>query len=92
MLFVGNGTQLDDVRILEVRILLKTDGGANVVRILRDLALQTANAEAAPVVLPASVWQTWTWRPYDGPNLFPAAFGKENQVADESLRVLGNPI
>jgi len=37
---------------------------SRVVRIVRDLALRTANADAEPAVLPASVWQAWAWGPY----------------------------
>ena len=40
-----------------------------VVRITRDLALSTANADAAPAVLPEQVWHTWVWGPYATPNL-----------------------
>ena len=42
---------------------------ASVVRIVRDLAMLTANADAPPAVIPASVWQGWAWGPYDSPNL-----------------------
>ena len=44
-------------------------GLTNVVRIVRDLALATANADAAPSVLPPSVWRKWAWGPYRSPNL-----------------------
>jgi Zn-dependent M28 family amino/carboxypeptidase len=47
-------------------------GLANVVRIVRDLALETADAEAAPSVLPASEWKAWAWGPYRSPGLDPA--------------------
>jgi len=43
-----------------------------VVRIVRDLALETADAEAAPSVLPASEWKAWAWGPYRSPGLDPA--------------------
>jgi hypothetical protein len=39
------------------------------VKIVRDLALRTANADAAPAVLPPAVWRTWLWGPYRTPNL-----------------------
>jgi hypothetical protein len=48
-------------------------GLANVLRIVRDLALKTADADAAPAELPARVWQTWAWGPYLTPGLSPAA-------------------
>ena len=37
---------------------------SDVVGIVRDLTLQTANAPAAPTVLPRSVWQAWVWAPF----------------------------
>jgi len=40
-----------------------------VVKIVRDLALETANADSVPAVLPGSVWQSWAWGPYHSPNL-----------------------
>lgn len=38
-----------------------------VVKIVRDLALETANAEAAPAVLPPAVWRAWMWGPFLNP-------------------------
>jgi hypothetical protein len=43
-------------------------GLVNVVRIVRDLALKTANAEHGPEALPSEVWQSWAWGPYRGPS------------------------
>ena len=43
----------------------------SVVRIVRELALRAANADAPPALIPASVWQAWTWGPYASPNLLP---------------------
>ena len=40
---------------------------ATAVKIVRDLALQTANADAPPAVLPPPVWQAWAWGPYRTP-------------------------
>lgn len=37
---------------------------AAVVKIIRDLALTTANAEAPPAVLAKDVWQGWSWGPF----------------------------
>lgn len=48
-------------------------GLTNVVRIVRDLALETANADEAPEQLPAREWKAWAWGPYQTPNLAPAA-------------------
>jgi Zn-dependent M28 family amino/carboxypeptidase len=42
-------------------------GLAQVVRIVRDLALATANADAPPAALPEEEWKTWTWGPYPAP-------------------------
>ena len=42
-----------------------------VVRIVRDLALKTANAPAAPVRVPRKVWQSWAWAPFESPLLPP---------------------
>jgi hypothetical protein len=33
--------------------------------IIRDLALDTANAPAAPAPVPAAVWSAWTWGPFE---------------------------
>ena len=35
-----------------------------VVSIIRELTLKTANADAAPAFLPRSVWESWEWAPY----------------------------
>lgn len=37
------------------------------VKIVRDLALATANADAAPAVLAPRVWHAWAWGPYRTP-------------------------
>jgi hypothetical protein len=44
-------------------------GLTRAVRIVRDLALKTANADAAPAVLPPDIWRAWVWGPYRTPNL-----------------------
>ena len=43
-------------------------GLIRVVRIVRDLALATANAAKAPEVLPPAVWKAWVWGPYRTPS------------------------
>jgi hypothetical protein len=53
---------------------------ANVVRIVRDLALATADADQAPAVLPPKVWRAWAWGPYRTPGSEPGPAGlKKNQ-------------
>jgi Zn-dependent M28 family amino/carboxypeptidase len=42
---------------------------ADVVKIIRDLALKTANADTAPAVVPEEVWQTWVWGSFESPLL-----------------------
>jgi Zn-dependent M28 family amino/carboxypeptidase len=42
-----------------------------VVKIVRDLALKTANDDSAPTVVPREVWQTWVWAPFQS-DLLPA--------------------
>ena len=44
-------------------------GLSRVVRIVRDLALKTANAAEDPEVLPEVTWQAWAWGPYRTPSL-----------------------
>jgi hypothetical protein len=63
---------------------------ASVVKIVRDLALVTANADSVPVVLPGSVWKSWVWGPYRSPNLLqdPPVFGI-NSAAGETCSMPG---
>ena len=41
------------------------------VAIVRELALRTANADAAPAQLPREVWEAWTWAPFSAHYLDP---------------------
>jgi hypothetical protein len=47
---------------------------AATVAIIRDLVLATANAPAAPAVVPEAVWKAWAWAPFQSP-LMPEPLG-----------------